>query len=605
MQSPCLNEYLESCLLHGCCPAPIPLNSITTKTTSRTTTTMATNRRNFATSATSSSTFPTTSFTNPDCLPSLHHSFMEFTKSYPQYSNTCEVDEIRARDYHNLSQSTHTCLDYIGIGLFSCSQIQQSMDDSGQFVASDVPFFTVCYKSGNLKTQLLHGGQESELESAMRKRVMKFMNISGKDYSMVFTANRTSAFKLLAESYPFKSSKKVLSVYDYESEAVEAMNKISVRKGGKVMSAEFSWPRLRINSVKLKKMIVRKKKKKMKRGVFVFPLHSRMTGARYPYSWMRTAQENEWHLLIDACALGPKDMDSFALALIRPDFIVSSFYKIFGENPSGFGCLFVKKSTIPLLEDYTGAGMVSLLPGKIDAEVEDFMSRLELGDGEDLDTSNSFSGPIAAKSGRLDDAPAAKKKEARSSIVQGENHKKQMLKVECRGLDQVDSLGLSEITNRGRCLINWLVNALMKLKHPNSQEISLVRIYGPKVKFDRGPALAFNVFDWKGEKIEPLMVQKLADRNSISLSYGFLHHISFSDKYEADKAAVLETKGSTGTKKEKRNLGITVVTIALGFLSSFEDAYRLWAFIAQFLDADFVEKANWRYTGLNQKTVEV
>ncbi|CAN0865254.1 Molybdenum cofactor sulfurase, partial [Linum grandiflorum] len=299
--------------------------------------------------------------------------------------------------------------------------------------------------------------------------------------------------------------------------------RITERKGGKVKSAEFSWPRLRINSAKLKKMILSKNKnKKKKRGIFVFPLHSRMTGARYPYSWMRTAQENDWHLLIDACALGPKDLDSFALALIRPDFVVSSFYKIFGENPSGFGCLFVKKSTIPLMEDYTGAGM--------------------------------------------------KMREGRraTSIV------------ECRGLDQVDSLGLTEITNRGR----WLVNALTKLKHPTkSQEIPLVRIYGPKVKFDRGPAMAFNVFDWKGAKIEPSMVQKLADRNNISLSYGFLHHISFSDK-----------------KKDK---GIAVVTIALGFLSNFEDAYRLWAFIAQFLDADFVEKANWRYTGSNQKTIEV
>ncbi|CAN0865252.1 Molybdenum cofactor sulfurase [Linum grandiflorum] len=294
-------------------------------------------------------------------------------------------------------------------------------------------------------------------------------------------------------------------------------------------------------------ILSKNKNKKKKRGIFVFPLHSRMTGARYPYSWMRTAQENDWHLLIDACALGPKDLDSFALALIRPDFVVSSFYKIFGENPSGFGCLFVKKSTIPLMEDYTGAGM---------------------------------------KSGRL-----SKMREGRraTSIV------------ECRGLDQVDSLGLTEITNRGR----WLVNALTKLKHPTkSQEIPLVRIYGPKVKFDRGPAMAFNVFDWKGAKIEPSMVQKLADRNNISLSYGFLHHISFSDKYEAEKAAVLETKGGSSSDK-KKDKGIAVVTIALGFLSNFEDAYRLWAFIAQFLDADFVEKANWRYTGSNQKTIEV
>lgn len=139
----------------------------------------------------------------------------------------------------------------------------------------------------------------------------------------------------------------------------------------------------------------------------------------------------------------------------------------------------------------------------------------------------------------------------------------------------------------------------------------MVRIYGPKIKYDRGPALAFNVFDWKGEKVEPVLVQKLADRNNISLSYGFLHHIWFSDKYAEERGRVLErresgAKGMAANKsKEKSGPGISVVTAALGFLSNFEDTYRLWAFIAQFLDADFVEKERWRYTALNQKTIEV
>jgi hypothetical protein len=52
-------------------------------------------------------------------------------------------------------------------------------------------------------------------------------------------------------------------------------------------------------------------------------------------------------------------------------------------------------------------------------------------------------------------------------------------------------------------------------------------------------------------------------------------------------------------------VGIHVVSASLGFLSNFQDAYRLWAFVAKFLDADFVEKERWRYTALNQKTVEV
>jgi hypothetical protein len=50
---------------------------------------------------------------------------------------------------------------------------------------------------------------------------------------------------------------------------------------------------------------------------------------------------------------------------------------------------------------------------------------------------------------------------------------------------------------------------------------------------------------------------------------------------------------------------VTVVTAALSFLANFEDVYKLWTFVARFLDADFVEKERWRYTALNQKTIEV
>ncbi|KAG4948625.1 hypothetical protein JHK86_041864 [Glycine max] len=184
-------------------------------------------------------------------------------------------------------------------------------------------------------------------------------------------------------------------------------------------------------------------------------------------------------------------------------------------------------------------------------------------------------------------------------------------KTKRRCLDQVDSLGLIMITNRTRYLINWLVNSMMKLKHPNAEGVPLVKIYGPKVKFDRGPALAFNVFDWKDEKVEPVLVQKLADRNNISLSYGFLHHVCFVDKYAEDNGKVLQTKEgrfqgvTTNKKKDRDELGVTVVTAALSFLANFEDVYKLWTFVVRFLDADFVEKERWRYTTLNQKTIEV
>ncbi|RZB88856.1 uncharacterized protein LOC114369937 [Glycine soja] len=619
MQSLGQNEASLACP-QGCCPTSLLFNPPPPPPQSQNTTAKPRNssaecRHSFA-ATTASSIFPNTKFTNHESLPSLHESFSEFKKVYPQYSETDQVDHVRAKEYYHLSFSNQSCLDYIGIGLFSYYQRQHHHDTSKTQLASsstpqysdNIPFFSISYKTGNLKTLLLHGGQESEFESAMRRRIMKFLNISDNDYFMVFTANRTSAFKLVADSYPFQSSKKLLTVYDYESEAVEAMISCSEKRGAKAMSAEFSWPRLRIRSTKLRKIIVSKRKKnKKKRGLFVFPLHSRVTGARYAYLWMSIAQENGWHVLLDACALGPKDMDSFGLSLFQPDFLICSFYKVFGENPSGFGCLFVKKSAISTLESSSCAGIVNLVPERLLLQPsEDKHSSkqkpLSILQEQELSSLSSFSGRIQTSQAikveqelselQIIAAPAKPKEGSGSVEAKGPVESLQSKKaqdsgenggfnIECRCLDQVDSLGLIMITNRTRYLINWLVNSMMKLKHPNAEGVPLVKIYGPKVKFDRGPALAFNVFDWKGEKVEPVLVQKLADRNNISL------------------------RVTTNKKKDRDELGVTVVTAALSFLANFEDVYKLWTFVARFLDADFVEKERWRYTALNQKTIEV
>lgn len=406
------------------------------------------------------------------------------------------------------------------------------------------------------------------------------------------------------------------------------------------MAAEFTWPRLRIQSSKLRSMITSKSIVCKKRGLFVFQLQSRVTGARYSYQWMKMAQEQGWHVLLDACAVGPKDMDSLGLSLFQPDFLICSFYKVFGENPSGFGCLFVKKSTIPILETSTAAGIVSIvsarklfyLTDESSGTEEEVEQELELGSS----SSNSFSGPLPIQASRMEKGESStsvrnigttsKIHEETSSEIEvieeicdifagrrsTRTSRKKKCPVECRCLDHIDSLGLSLVNSRSRYLVNWLINGLTKLQHPNANRaVPLVKIYGPKVKFDRGPALAFNVFDWKGEKVEPILIQKLADRKSISLSYGFLHHIWFPEKYEHTKVKVLEkrrceAKENSGNKrKEKEHLGIRVVTAAFGFIANFADAYRLWAFIAQFLDADFVEKERWRYTALNQNTVEI
>lgn len=638
MQVPCIKEASKACT--SCCSNPCLGLPKAPNPTPKSARTAITPQKDFF-PATSSSVQSDTPITNHESLPPLTDLYSNLKKAYPQYSRTGLADQIRSQEYYHFSLSNHVCLDYTGNGLFSYSQKQNQY--SGAAIAStssspppppqdstfpEVPFFDLSYNSGNLISLLRYGGKKSEFELAMRKRIMKYMNISEDDYSMVFTANQASAFKLLADSYPFQTSHKLLSVYDYKNEATEAMIEISKKNGAKAISAEFSWPSLRINAKKLRKKVIRKGNKKTKPGLFVFPLQSRMTGARYSYQWMIKAQENGWHVLLDADALAAKEMETLGLTLFHPDFIVCSFFKVFGENPSGFSCLIVKKSSISVLnKSSTSTGIVSLVPTwnlfrqSIVSETESKDQIITLAmlfklEKAGLPSSSSSSSEETFELQEVKEHDSQIQEElslshfAKAGASSSGIRSSEM--IECRGLDHADQIGLILISSRNRYHVNWLVNALLGLRHPDSENgVPLVKIYGPKISITRGPAVAFNIFDWKGDKIDPVLVQKLADRNNISVVCGFLQHVWFGKNHKDVEEKILEKEiADTRTVENKKKGGkfdseISVVTASVGFLTNFEDLYRLWAFVSRFLDADFVEKERWRYTGINQTTVEV
>ncbi|CAD6264950.1 unnamed protein product [Miscanthus lutarioriparius] len=662
---------LDRMCLPGC--MPVRAKRATAAAAATVTTTARASRHNFVKAA-ASGLLAGASFTNHESLPPLPDAYAEFAAAFPQYAQGgARADAIRGEEYQHLDR--HVCLDYTGINLFSHAQMNFSLPSTSSAAppsssAWQPPFFDIAYKSTSLRTQVQQCGDAAAaaktaggIGAAVTRRIMASLKIPDDEYAMVCTANRTTAFRLLAESYSFQPGKQLLPVYDYESEAVAAMADSARRRGAEVTSASFAWPSMRIHGTDLRKRLARGRRRGGGRGLFVFPLASRMTGARYPYLWMSAAHEQGWHVALDACALGTKDLDTFGLSLIRPDFIVCNFFKVFGENPSGFAGLFVKKSSLAALERSVIArsiGIVSIVPARrwslhdgYSTELEHSRSFPKLADPAalddvDVETTSSFSGPLSstaitrsrtlqsdaaengdahapeirevddstAENGFYSEEPRAENgHETEEQLAKEEEHGS-VMEVECRGLDHADALGLIAIGNRLRCISNWLVVALQKLRHPRADNgHQLVKLYGPRVKFDRGPSLAFNVFDWKGERVSPLLVQKLADRHNISLTCGFLCNIWFSDKYEAERSVVLEHRiggdsvavGAGGKKRKDAggDVGILVVNASLGFLSNFEDAYRLWAFVAKFLDADFVEKERWRYTALNQKTVEV
>uniref|UniRef100_A0A5B7BXK9 Molybdenum cofactor sulfurase n=2 Tax=Davidia involucrata TaxID=16924 RepID=A0A5B7BXK9_DAVIN len=299
-------------------------------------------------------------FCTEESIPDLHGAFSKFLTMYPKFQSSEKIDQLRSDEYEHLSDSSaKVCLDYCGFGLFSYLQTFQHWESSA---------FSLSEITANLGNHALYGGSEKgTAEHDIKTRIMDYLNIPENEYGLVFTVSRGSAFKLLAESYPFQTNKRLLTMFDHESQSVNWMAQSAKEKGAKVYNAWFKWPTLKLCSRELRKKISNKKRRKKDSttGLFVFPVQSRVTGAKYSYQWMALAQQNNWHVLLDAGSLGPKDMDSLGLSLFRPDFIITSFYRVFGSDPTGFGCLLIKKSVMGTLQNrcgHAGSGMVRIVP---------------------------------------------------------------------------------------------------------------------------------------------------------------------------------------------------------------------------------------------------
>ncbi|KAL7606044.1 hypothetical protein Lser_V15G20496 [Lactuca serriola] len=778
-------------------------------------------------------------FETDDSIPDLHQSFNKFLTMYPKYQSSEKIDHLRSDDYSHLSESiSKVCLDYCGFGLFSFLQTVHYWESS-TFSLSEI--------TANLSNHALYGGAEKgTVEHDIKTRIMDYLNIPESEYGLVFTVSRGSAFKLLAESYPFHTNKKLLTMFDHESQSVNWMAQSAKEKGAKVQSAWFKWPTLKLCSTDLRKQISNKKKKKKDSavGLFVFPVQSRVTGAKYSYQWMALAQQNNWHVLLDAGALGPKDMDSLGLSLFRPDFIITSFYRVFGFDPTGFGCLLIKKSVIRSLQNqsgHAGSGIVKIspvfplylsdsvdgIPGLAGTGIEDddigngdsvsetrpgpqlpafsgaytsaqvrevFDTEIEADNISDRDGAStifeegeSFSvgevmkspvfsedessdnslwidlgqspigsdyggGPVNKVKGSTSPVPpfwftgrnknknlsspkptskianspevnhglqesrmlsfdaavmsvsqeldrikedpleieakntpnfheieeeemetskwdnGSSSKMTKESAIRRETEGEFRLlgrregnrfsgsrlfgvdesgtdsgskgrrvsftieeegknvflpgngedddeyitdgdygsgmessrrepEISCKHLDHVNMLGLNKTTLRLRFLVNWLVTSLLQLRIPGphgSDSVPLVCIYGPKIKYERGASVAFNVRDRKKGLIDPEIVQKLGEVNGISLGVGILSHIRVLERGGQNGDLTLckpmengNGGGGGGQNGKSGFIRVEVVTASLGFLTNFSDVYKLWAFVAKFLNPDF------------------
>lgn len=201
---------------------------------------------------------------------------------------------------------------------------------------------------------------------AIREQVLRFFHANPDDYDLVFTANATSAIRMVGECFR-----------DY-AHATTKSSARSLLGRGKSKSFRFGYHRdAHTSLVGLRELgdgrdtcLASHKEVEQwmssdtninQPTLFAYPGQSNMTGRRLPLTWpkqLRKSRRNAYTLL-DAAALST----CIQLEIDRdePDFTAVSFYKIFGMPD--IGALIVRKSSAHMLQKrrYFGGGTVEMV----------------------------------------------------------------------------------------------------------------------------------------------------------------------------------------------------------------------------------------------------
>jgi len=393
-------------------------------------------------------------------MTELDPDFVAFLKSYPTYPTTHIIDDLRATEYARLDTGGHIYLDYTGGGLYAESQLRRHT----RLLAEHV--------FGNPHSSNPTSQAATRLVEHAREYVLHFFNADPDEYLAIFTANASSALKLVGESYPFPNGRYLLTFDNHNS--VNGIREFAHVRGAEVTYIPVALPDMRVDVAQLSRELSRPSKSGY--NLFAYPAQSNFSSVQHPLEWIDEAHQYGWDVLLDAAAFVPTS--KLDLRLVKPDFVPISFYKMFGY-PTGLGALIARKEALAKLHRPWFAG------GTI--TVASVMG----------DKYYMADGASAFEDGTIDylNIPAVE-----------------------IGLKHVESIGYDVIHERVRALTGWLLDNLTSMKHGNGTQ--LVHVYGPTTIQERGGAVAVNFFDPGNQPLDHRFIEQQANESNISLRTG-------------------------------------------------------------------------------------
>uniref|UniRef100_A0A804R8Y3 Molybdenum cofactor sulfurase n=1 Tax=Zea mays TaxID=4577 RepID=A0A804R8Y3_MAIZE len=479
------------------------------------------------------------------------------------------IDELRAAEFKRLEGMVY--LDHAGATLYSEAQ----MTDVARDLMSNV--------YGNPHSQNDSSMATIDAVTSVRHQVLKYFNASPRDYKCIFTSGATAALKLVGECFPWSRD----SCYMYTMEnhnSVLGIREYALSKGATVSAVDVEEvvdPSKNHESDSLFKV---SKRSNQRRGdnvllhnyqngslsaisgnnlnLFAFPSECNFSGHKFNLSLVKlikegkfmdfsSQQQGQWMVLIDAakgCATEPPN-----LTLYPADFVVCSFYKIFGY-PTGLGALIVKNEAASLLnKTYFSGGTVAASIADIDFVQKRKGIEQTLEDG-----TISF---LSISSLRY-------------------------------GFKIIDILTISAIARHTASLATYVRNKMLELKHSNEKNVCI--IYGQDFKANylkMGPSITFNLKREDGTWFGYREVEKLASLSGIHLRTGCFCNPGACAKYVGLSHSDLVSNFEAGHVCWDDNDVINgkptgAVRISFGYMSTYEDAEEF----LKFLQSSFVSK---------------
>jgi selenocysteine lyase/cysteine desulfurase len=459
----------------------------------------------------------------------------QFLQSHPDYASTSVLDSLRTSDYGRLDAQDQVYLDYTGGGLHAMSQVMEHAQTLSEQVL------------GNPHSVSPSSMEMTRRVEQARAAVLTYFNGTG-EYTAIFTLNASGALKLVGESYPFAPGGKLLLTADNHN-SVNGIREFARAKGVMAHYAPLQRPELRLDMPALDALLAQADPAQP--NLLAFPAQSNFSGVKHPLDLVARAQAQGWQVLLDAAAFAPTNR--LDLREVHPDFVVMSFYKMFGY-PTGVGCLLVRNSALKALRrPWFGGGTVNF------ATVQGRMHVLSNGEAGFEDGTLNYL-----------DIPAVE-----------------------IGLRHLQKVGIETIQKRVNSLTGWLIAQLLALKHSNGRP--MVRLYGPATLVMRGGTVTMNFYDPNGHLVDYRRVEELAGEARISLRTGCFCNPgageTAEDLNEDDMRAGIAHVGDeinltrfSQLMQERGGKSAGAIRVSTGLASNFVDVERFLAFVAGFRD---------------------